>query len=56
MKKYIRSALLVTLVFSLAGRASLTNPVPVAGQHRTAQQKSAQQHESGVEKFLSEVI
>ena len=56
MKKYIRGTLLATLVFSLAGCASLVNPVPIAGQHRTAQQKYAQKHENGAEKFLSEVI
>ena len=40
----------------LSGCAGLVNPVPVAGTHQTAQQKSAQKHQSGVETFLSEVI
>lgn len=56
MKKYIHIAVLSALVVSMAGCASLVNPVPIAGQHRTAQQKYAQKHENGAEKFLSEVI
>lgn len=47
---------LIMGMFALSGCASLTNPVRVAGQPQTAKQKYAQEHQSGVETFLSEVI
>lgn len=55
MKKIMVLAFLVC-VSALSGCANLTNPVPVAGQPQTAQQKYAQKHQNGVETFLSEVI
>ncbi|MFA6180595.1 hypothetical protein [Acidithiobacillus sp.] len=56
MKHKIVYFALVMGMFALSGCASLTNPVPVAGQPQTAKQKTAQEHQSGVETFLSEVI
>ena len=57
MSKFkLASLALVAVVFTLSGCANLTNPVPVAGQPQTAKQKYAQDHQNGVEKFLSEVI
>ncbi len=56
MKHRIVYFALVIGMFALSGCASLTNPVPVAGQPQTAKQKYAQKHQNGVETFLSEVI
>ena len=56
MKHKIVYFALVMGMFALSGCASLTNPVPIVGQHQTAKQKYAQEHQNGVETFLSEVI
>lgn len=55
MKKIVYFSLFMS-VLALSGCAGLTNPVPIAGQPQTAQQKYAQKHQNGVETFLSEVI
>lgn len=54
-RKTVHAGLLLG-VLALSGCAGLVNPVPIGGQHRTAQQKHAQKRESGAEKFFSEVI
>ncbi|QQD71904.1 hypothetical protein [Acidithiobacillus ferrivorans] len=56
MKHKIVYFALIMGMFALSGCASLTNPVPISGQHQTAKQKYAQEHQNGVETFLSEVI
>ncbi|MBU2839161.1 hypothetical protein HF670_06195 [Acidithiobacillus thiooxidans] len=56
MHRKVGYFVLSIFVVALSGCANMTNPVPVAGQHRTAQQKYAKKHQNGVETFLSEVI
>lgn len=56
MRSKLGYCVLTFFVMALSGCANLTNPVPVAGHQQTAQQKSAQKHQSGVQTFLSEVI